>query len=70
MFQSENFFSFLGNSNYLPSPWWEGIKGRGDKTLFVHPHLLPPPSKGEEILYGKFQICLAIFGFKARDKMI
>jgi hypothetical protein len=31
----------------FPSPLWEGMKGRGDQTCFVHPHPAPPPSKGE-----------------------
>jgi hypothetical protein len=44
-------------SQKLPSPPWEGMKGRGDQTSFVHPHpclpagrLTLPRRKGEGII--------------------
>lgn len=36
-----------------------GDVGEGEQIPFVHPHLHPPPSKGEEIKWGgEFQISL------------
>ncbi len=33
-----------------PLPWWEGMKGRGNRCLFGHPHPNPPPSRGRVIV--------------------
>jgi len=44
-----------------------GEEGEGEKVPFVHPHLHPPPSKGEEIKRGKFQISLISFFLTRED---
>jgi hypothetical protein len=36
-----------------------GNEGKGDQIPFLHPHPFPPPSKGEGMRPGKFQISLA-----------
>jgi hypothetical protein len=67
--KSENLsltFSEMSPIN-LPSPWWEGMKGRGDQSVSVlfTPTRTLPRRKGRE-LFRKFQISL----FRVRLRMM
>jgi hypothetical protein len=49
--KSENFLLTFRKklSQKIPPLLAGGDEGEGDLMLFVHPHPLPPPSKGEEV---------------------
>jgi len=48
-----------------PLPTVGGDEGEGGPNLSAHPHLLPPPSKGEEGTWRKFKYPWLKFIFDA-----